>query len=227
MLEAFGEGMWLGRGGEAVVAGFRYPLCMAVVRMSGGGLWVWSPVALTDALRDEVAALGEVRVLVSPNRLHDLHLAAWQAEFPAAELWVVEALARARPDLAVTGTLEGADPWAGEIGLVTLDNRITPEAVFFHRASGTVLFCDLMQQFPPGWFTGWRGVVARLDGMVGERPAVPRKFRLGFAGRRAAAREAMREVLGRAPERLVVAHGAPVEAGAAAVLQQEWRWLGL
>ena len=48
-------------------------------------------------------------------------------------------------------------------------NAITTEAVFFHRKSGVALFCDLLQHFPPGWFTGWRAVIAKLDGMTGAR----------------------------------------------------------
>jgi hypothetical protein len=43
---------------------------MAAIRLSGGSLFVWSPVALTEDLRAEVDALGEVRYLVAPNSLH-------------------------------------------------------------------------------------------------------------------------------------------------------------
>jgi hypothetical protein len=39
-------------------------------------------------------------------------------------------------------------------------NLITTEVVFFHVKSGTVLFTDLLQQFPAGSFSGWRAFVA-------------------------------------------------------------------
>ena len=36
-----------------------------------------------------------------------------------------------------------------------------------------MLFTDLIQLFPPGWFGGWREIVARLDLMTESEPAVP------------------------------------------------------
>ena len=40
-----------------------------------------------DGVVDVVRALGPVRHLVSPNKLHHLFLGAWQARFPDAKLW--------------------------------------------------------------------------------------------------------------------------------------------
>ncbi|MGB8278317.1 MAG: hypothetical protein WCF20_10370 [Methylovirgula sp.] len=41
--------------------GFPYPTRMAMIMLSGGGLFIWSPVALTAALKSEIDALGPVR----------------------------------------------------------------------------------------------------------------------------------------------------------------------
>ena len=86
-LQPFGPGLWLAGGTEVAVAGFAYPTRMAVVRLAGGGLWIWSPVALSEALRREIDALGEVRWLVAPNSLHHLFLAEWRAAYPKAKLY--------------------------------------------------------------------------------------------------------------------------------------------
>lgn len=52
-------------------AGFRFPTRMAVIRLPGqGGLWNWSPVALTEDIRKAVDRLGPVRHLVASNTLH-------------------------------------------------------------------------------------------------------------------------------------------------------------
>ncbi|MBS8227858.1 hypothetical protein DYI42_16655 [Vannielia litorea] len=203
-----------------MVAGFRYPLRMALARLANGGLWAWSPVALDDDLRGEIGALGEVEAIVAPNGLHDLYLRDWAKAWPAAQLYGPDA--EALPGLQrwpETG-------WPGQIDLAVLRNRITEEAVFFHRPSRTALFCDVIQNFPPGYQAGWRGLVARLDLMESGAPAVPRKFRLGFAGRRAEARVAMRQILGWQPERLVMAHGTVLETGAAPALARAFGWLG-
>lgn len=57
-------------------------------------------------------------------------------------------------------------------------NRITTEIVFFHTSSGTVLFADVLQQFPPRWFSGWRAALAKWDLMLEPEPSVPRRFGL-------------------------------------------------
>ena len=77
----------------------------------------------------------------------------------------------------------------------------------------------LLQQMPKGWYRGWRGIVARLDGMLGQEPAVPRKFRMAL-GRDAATSAAIKKVLGWPAERVIMAHGTPVLAEGAAFLRR-------
>src|SRR5215468_110302 len=99
MLQPFGEGIWLADGPLTAVAGFRYPTRMTVIRLSGGGLFVWSPVALTAPLRAAVDAIGPVKCLVAPNALHHLFLADWQAAYPGAQLYAPPGLRERRRDL--------------------------------------------------------------------------------------------------------------------------------
>jgi hypothetical protein len=226
-LSPFGPEIWTTGGPTVYVAGFAYPTRMAVVRLSDGGLLVWSPVALTEPVRTEVLALGEVRVLVAPNSLHHLFLAEWRAAFPAARLHAAPGFRRRCPDIAVDADLgdEAPPEWAADLEQVVVPgNAITTEVVFFHRASRTVLFTDLIQQFDPGWFKGWRGIVARLDRLTGPEAAVPRKFRLAFTDRRAA-RAAIRRVMAWPIERVLMAHGAPVMDGGAAFIRRAFAWL--
>jgi hypothetical protein len=200
---------------------------MAVIRLSDGGLLIWSPVALSEPLRGEVAALGEVRHLVAPNALHDLFLTEWRQAYPSAGLHGAPGLAGRRPDLAFDSELGDRTPaaWQADLDMVLVrGNRITTEAVIFHRPSRSVLFTDLIQQFPPGWFRGWRAVVAKLDLMTQAEPAVPRKFRLAFTDRKAA-REALQRILTWPAERVVMAHGRPVEQDGQACIARAFRWL--
>ncbi len=115
--------------------------------------------------------------------------------------------------------------WAGDIDQVLMRNAITTEAVFFHRVSRTVLFTDLVQHFPQGWFKGWRALVARLDRMTGSEPSVPQKFRLGFTDRRAA-RLALQRIRAWPAEKVLMAHGAPVTENGAAFIARVFEWLG-
>jgi len=228
VLIPFGPDIWIAEGAEPVASfGFRYPVRMAVVRLAAGGLWLWSPIAAAPDLVAAVRELGEVRHLVAPNRLHHLFLAEWAREFPAARLHAAPGLRARRPDLGFDVDLgDEPDPdWAGQIDQVVMaGNRIAEEVVFFHRASGTAILADLLQHFPPGWFTGWRALVARADRMTGAEPQVPVKFRLAFL-RRAPARAALARIRGWPVEALLIAHGPPLRRDAAGVLARAFAWL--
>lgn len=224
----FGPEIWIADGPAVTgIAGFRFPARMAVIRLADGGLFIWSPVALDPALKSDVEALGPVRHLVAPNSLHYMALPEWQQAFPAAKTHVAPGLAGTAPHIAADEEL-GDTPstdWAGEIGqAIVRGNAITTEAVFFHMKSGTAIFTGLLQQFPDGWFTGWRALVARFDLMREAEPAVPRKFRLAFRDR-AAAREGVARVLAWPAEKVLMAHGTPVRAGGQAFLARAFRWL--
>ncbi|RGP35550.1 DUF4336 domain-containing protein [Pseudotabrizicola alkalilacus] len=228
MLTKFGSGIWISDGPVVTAAaGFHYPTRMAVIRLTNGDLVLWSPVALTNELRAEIEALGRIRYLIAPNSLHHTFLADWHHAFPEAGVFAPPGLREKRPDIPFTGEFGSTalPGWAGEIDVVVVrGNRITTEAVFFHRASRTALFTDLLQQFPPGWFTGWRALVARLDLMVRTEPTVPRKFRLAFTDR-AAAREGLRQILEWPTGKVLIAHGKPVTEDGQAFLKRAFRWL--
>jgi hypothetical protein len=227
MLRPFGEEIWLADGPTTAVAGFRYPTRMAVVRLSDGALFVWSPTSLSDDLRKEIDALGEVRYLIAPNSLHHLFLGEWRHAYPAARLFAAPGLRQRREDLDFHADLEDApaSEWSEEIDQVLMrGNLITTEVVFFHYRSGTAIFTDLIQHFSPTWFTGWRAVVARLDLMTAAEPRTPRKFRNTFVDRRAA-RAALQRILAWPAQRVLMAHAAPVETDGQAFIGRTFRWL--
>jgi len=219
--------MWTADGAHIDIAGFLYPTRMAIIRLSNGHLFIWSPVTLTEALRAAVDALGDVRHIVAPNSLHHLYLPEWKSAYPGASLYAAPGLRDRRNDIVFDADL-GTEPhpdWAGEIDQVQVPgNLITTEVVFFHVRSGSALFTDLLQQFSAGAFSGWRAVVAKLDLMTGAEPSVPRKFRIAFINRRAA-RGALERIFAWPAERVLIAHGTPVEKDAAAFLRRAFAWL--
>ncbi len=229
MLREFGPDLWIADGPTVrFMRWFPYPTRMAVVRLRSGGLWVWSPIALDDALADQVATLGPVQHLVAPNKLHHLFLDPWKQRFPVARLHLAPGLAGKRPDLAADGELGDApDPaWADQIDQVVFRGSFAlEEVVFFHRASRTALVCDLVQRFDPEQMTGVIGAVMRLWGLVGEGGSTPREWRASFV-RREPARAAKRRLLSWEPERLVIAHGLCAETRAGEVIARGLHWLG-
>jgi hypothetical protein len=228
MLEKFGPKIWISDGPTVTAAaGFHYPTRMAIIALQNKELLIWSPIMLTPELRAAIDALGSVRYLIPPNSLHDSFLSAWQDAYPKAAVFAPPGLRENRPDIAFSFDISDipALSWADEIDIVIVPgNKITTEAVLFHRNSKTAIFADLLQQFPSGWFKGWRALIARLDLMVTDKPTVPRKFRLAFTNRRVA-QTAVQQILAWPTEKVLIAHGAPVTQNGQVFLKQAFRWL--
>ncbi len=98
------------------------------------------------------------------------------------------------------------------------------EVAFFHRPSRTAIFCDLVQRHDPAQMKGWKGMLMRLDGLVGEHGSTPREWRASFL-RRQPARAARARVLAWEPERLVIAHGACAQENAVQILARALAWM--
>jgi hypothetical protein len=200
---------------------------MVVVRLADGSAWVWSPVALTEELAHAVEAIGPVRYILSPNKIHHLFLAEWAERWPEARLFAPPGLASKKPDLHFDAELgDEPDPaWAADIDQVIFHGSLAmEEVVFFHRASRTVIICDLIQRHPEAKMTGWKGMLMRLDGLVGEHGSTPREWRATFLQRKPA-RAARNKVLNWNAERLVIAHGECAQAEATSIIAGALRWI--
>jgi hypothetical protein len=226
-LQHFGDEIWFANGPAVMSAGFRYPTRMAVIRLDGGGLFAWSPIALSPELRAGVDALGEVHFLVTPTKMHHLSLTTWRNAYPRAVLYAAPGSRQRRLEIGFDEDLGDAPAagWAGQIDQVIMrENAIAEEVVFFHKKSGTVMFADLLQNFPHGWFGGLQALIARADGMIGVEARTPNKFRLAFTNRQAA-HAAVERILAWPAQRVLMAHGTPVTADGQAFLRRAFAWL--
>jgi hypothetical protein len=205
MLEQLAPDLWAADGGIVSFFGFDYPTRMVVVRLEDGGLWLWSPIELGPEIEGEVRALGPVRHLVSPNKLHHLFLAAWRARFPDAKLWGTASTIARFKALDFSGTLAERPPpdWAGQIDQFYFPNSpFLDELIFFHRESRTAIIADLSQPFSEAYLTRhwpwWLRSIARLAGLVEGQGYPPPEIRFSFR-HRAAARAKLRALIEEAP----------------------------
>jgi hypothetical protein len=227
MLEEFGPSLYVVDGPTVSFLGFPYPTRMVIVRLTDGSAWVWSPVALTPDLERTVNAIGPLRYIVSPNKIHHLWLKEWAERWPDARLYAPPGLAKKRWDLIFAAELrdEPDSAWAADIDQTVFRGSIAMvEVAFFHRTSCTAIFGDLVQRHDPAQMRGLKGIVMRLDGLVGQRGSTPREWRATFVRRRLA-RRALARVLAWKPERLVVAHGACAQRNATEILAQALSWI--
>ncbi len=196
---------------------------MTVVRMSGGGLFVHSPVGLDAETRREVDALGEVRAVVAPSLFHHLHVGAWMDAYPRAVFAACPGLEWKRPDLAFTCVL-GDQPhpaWAGELDQVYFSARRENEVVF-HLPRRRVMICaDAMlnlSRHPDLTTRIW----ARAMGNTA--PGIGHLERFMVRDRRVARRQADR-ILEWDFDGVVLSHGGMLDAGGHEAMRRAYAWL--
>lgn len=233
MLQSIAEKIWIAEGSDVSFHGFPYPTRMVIVRLTDGDLWVWSPIQLNEELRAELAGLGPVCHLVSPNKLHHLFLSRWQECFPQAHLWGPASTVGKRPDLTFERGLTDEPPaaWRRDIDQAWFrGSPLLDEVAFFHRVSSTAIFGDLVQAFSEDYlrtkWKPWQRCLARLSGITALTGArAPLDLRLSFLDRRLA-RKARAKVLNWHPERVVIAHGEWQRNGGSTFLAQSLSWMG-
>ena len=186
---------------------------MTVIRLADGSLLLHSPVALDAELRRELDAIGRVRFAVAPNRVHHLYAGDVAEAYPEARLWVAPGLERKRPDLVFDAVLGDEAPaeWKGQVDQVFFRGRpYENEVVFFHRASRTLILCDLAFNFGPRAAAPTRLLMRLLRsyGRFGPSKLDPLLIR-----DRPAARESLERILAWDFDRVVVAHGDVLESG--------------
>jgi len=202
-----GEELWASEFQLRLGAGFYLPVRMTVVRAPSGGLILWSPGPIGDALASELAALGEVIGLVAPNCLHHLFAGDAQRRYPGAQLFAAPGLVAKRPDLTFDAGLEqAAQAWGGSLELLTIAGASRlGEVVALHRPSGSLIVTDLIFNMGDvrGFLTPW---ILRLAGVY-RRTGQSRLIRL-LVDDRAAAGESVRTMLDWPIRQVVPGHGA-------------------
>ncbi|RAI40974.1 hypothetical protein CH341_22660 [Rhodoplanes roseus] len=212
--------------------GLALPVRMTVVRLANGAMWLHSPTRCDDALAREITRIGPVRHLVAPNVAHWSFLKDWAARCPDATTWAAPGL-RDRAPVKASGTRLDHDlgttppaAWASDI-----DQGIVPggfgvsEVAFLHRASGTLVLTDLIENFEPEKVGPLARPLLALMGAMAPDGKAPAHLRFAINRRRAAARAVARELVAWQPERVIFAHGRWFEQDGSAALRRSLRWL--
>jgi hypothetical protein len=233
-LQRFAEELWTLDGepisfwAPPIPARFTYALRSIVVRLRDGSLLLDSPVQHSRARQAELDALGPVRHIVSPNKLHHLYLGEWAAAYPEARMYAPPGLARKRPDLDFAATLgERSEPaWRGELDQCLFRGSwFMEEVVFFHRASRTIILGDVIENHDPEVLGScWQRRFARANRMLAPQGTTPVNFRLTIT-RRSRARASLATMRSWQPQRLVLLHGPCAFEGAMEFLDRGFAWL--
>jgi len=215
-------------------AGVRLPLPfttrMTVVRLGNGDLFLHSPIAYNAALADELASMGRVRHLVSPNQFHYAHIGEWSRAFPDALTWAspgVRRRARARSiDVQFKRDLGSfaSEEWRDDIDQTTVPGGIFGEVVFFHKSSKTLMLTDTIINFELDKLKEpWR-FATRMTGMCYPGGQIFFGMWVPMLLQRRKARTAAHTILAWQPERITLAHGRCFEANGSEILRRVFAW---
>ena len=227
-LKPVAEGLWVIDGPAVTHHGPPWPTRATVVRLENGDLWVHAPTRLTDALGAELEAIGPVRHLIAPNHLHYGCICQWQAAFPEAVAWaapgVAERAAKKGQAPAFDHDLgsEARMPWAGQIdGMIVAGSTRHREAVFFHRASVTLILTDLIVNVETARLPVWARPLAWIAGIDDSDGKMPPGMRLSFG--KVPLAESVERMIAWGPERIILAHGRWYERDGVAELERAFR----
>ncbi len=227
-LSEFGENIWTAEGPPVSFYGMPYPVRMTVIKLKNGDLFIHSPIAPDEELIKQVQALGRVKFLVSPNKIHHLYIGDWQKLFGQAKMYASPGLRKKRADLEFDADLQDKPElgWAQEIDQLIFDgSRVLREVVFFHHQSKTLILTDLIENFDPDWFGGWKNIMARLAGIVAPDGRAPIDYRLSFFGHKRQARKSVERMKLWQPENIIIAHGACYKDNGMAEMTRAFRWV--
>jgi len=228
MLNKISDNIWTVNGDAVPFFGMPYTTRMTLVKLKNGMLWVHSPLKISDKLLLEISALGEVKYLVSPNKLHHLFLVDWLQKFPNAMCYASPGLEKKRPDINFSRVL-GIQPeneWAEEIDqTIFKGSPAMEEVVFFHRNSKTLILTDLIENFKPESFNWWQRILARFTGILSPNGKTPIDWRLSFILGKKEAKKSLTRLMEWEPQNIVVSHGECMYGNGLEFLKKSFSWV--
>lgn len=203
------------------------PTRMTIIRLSDGTLWLHSPVCFTADLKAQVDAIGPVGAIVAPNSYHTSHTHEWARQYPDADVFgpstAIAKIACPR-SRALDGPLDAE--WLAEIDHHFVDLGSFGEALFFHRASATLIVTDLMQNFEQERIASpFTRLILTLGGATGPKGGPSIEIRLAMLRHRTRVVEAVRTMIAWRPVRIVLSHGECYEADAGTEIAKAFRWI--
>ena len=195
---------------------------VTVIRLRDGRLVVHSTAPFVPEDVAAINALGEPGWLIDATLFHDSFARESSGAFSGVPYLAPRGFAEVS-GVATTALDHPPAAWAGELDVLRLDGVKANEHVVFHRASRTLIVCDLLFNFAnaPGW-TGWsaRHVMRLRDGV-----GMSFFFRL-MVRDRAAFTRSLRRMMEWDFQRIIVGHGDIIDSDARRIASEHFARAG-
>ncbi|SFC92218.1 DUF4336 domain-containing protein [Pseudoalteromonas denitrificans] len=228
MLNKISHNIWTVEGEAVSFYGMPYTTRMTVIRLKNNALWLHSPLAISEELIQELKNLGEVKFLISPNKLHHLFLPDWIKQYPNALTFSSPGLKEKRTDIQFNKALQmTADPlWEEEIDqTIFKGSSAMQEVIFLHKSSKTLILTDLIENFKPDTFNWWQKPIAKFSGIVSPHGKTPLDWRMSFIFGKKAAKKSFETMLQWQPEHIIISHGKCIIGNGTEFLKSSFSWV--
>jgi hypothetical protein len=221
------------------------------VRLASGSTAIFSPTAMTNTVRAEMASMGPTKYLVALDQEHHIFLEDWHKEFPDAKVIAPETLPAYRDKqgyfkipqqnwhlFTAAASKEGklsVDPdFDAEFDFTYVDGHANKEIVFNHRKSGTLIEGDLLfnlpanEQFSKSDIDPKAGVLSRLfnwlNSTSGEALSQRRLIWHGISQDKPAFNREVSRISGWKFDKIIPCHGDVIEAGGKGIFDKVMQW---
>ncbi len=143
------ENVWVQESSMELV-GLQLSLRMTVIKLGSGNLWVHSPTAISNKLKQEVDSLGKVEFIVAASNGHNSWVTQWQDNYPEAKVYISGGI----PKKIEIQNYKLLDENSTNIWQDDLEQQYMPsvamfnESVFFHKKSKSLIVTDFIQNHP-------------------------------------------------------------------------------
>jgi hypothetical protein len=192
---------------------------MTIVRLTGNRLAIYSAIALDEARMAKLESLGTPTFLIVPGAIHRLDVRPWKQRYPQLEVIAPEG---ARDKV---GEVVGVDATSIDLGDPRVHVDTVPGtdrrelAMMVETDTGkTLVVNDLIFNLPR--IKGLAGLGLRALGFGPGHPKMPKLVKMRIVANNDEVRTALREwALMPGLERVLVAHGAPIDNPREALLE--------
>jgi len=218
-----------------------------IVRLQSGSLAVFSPVALTDDVKQKVSELGEVKYITALDAEHHIFLGPWHQAYPNAQVLGPETLpekrdkqnnekvpfafvfSKAKPITSITPEFDAEFEWE------YVPAHVNKELVFNHKPTRTLITADMMfnlpatEQFSKSGISPQTGILSKIfNGINNTRGEATWQRRLIWYGTSSSDRKSFNESVARIAkwdfERIVACHGDVIEGNGKGIFEKVFKW---
>ena len=199
---------------------------MTIIRLRNDKLVLHSPCHISDELKAEINALGDVGFIIAPGTYHYFHVESAQQAFPEAETLICPGIEQKLPELKFDWLLgDQPDPRLKEDfeQVLIRGSRYMGEVAFFHKQTKTLILVDLIEnitdQTPDTNFTLklWWKLIFRMW----NHPKPAPEYQWGWKDKKAA-KHSIERILAWDFEQIILAHGDLIRTNAKEFARKAW-----